>query len=81
LGGALGLVLAARCCLNRHWRPRAIGVQTFGSPSVLAHRDGGGGDNVLQVLGLLSSAVRSFVLEHDPVPKAFITADPTYLML
>ncbi|KAL6765335.1 hypothetical protein V8C86DRAFT_793136 [Haematococcus lacustris] len=81
LGGALGLVLAARCRLNRHWRPRAIGVQTFGSPSVLAHRDGGGGDKVLQVLGLLSSAVRSFVLEHDPVPKAFITADPTYLML
>ncbi len=34
-----------------------------------------------QELGLGDSAVRSFVLEHDPVPRALITADPAFQVL
>jgi len=32
----------------------------------------------MQVLGLTDSAVRSFVQEHDPIPRVLLTSDPTY---
>jgi len=58
--------------------PQSVSVHTFGSPPMLSHKDGGGGHRVLQVLKLPDAAVRSFVLEHDPVPRALITADPAF---
>jgi hypothetical protein len=50
----------------------------FGSPPVLAHERGRGGAAALAALGLPADAVRSFVLEHDPVPRALLSADPTF---
>jgi hypothetical protein len=35
----------------------------------------------LQALGLPGHAVRSFVLENDPVPRALLTVDPTFNMI
>lgn len=34
-----------------------------------------------QALGLPESAVRSFVLDNDPVPRAMLSADPTFALL
>ena len=36
---------------------------------------------VMQELGLPAAAVRSFVLDNDPVPRAMLSADPTFAML
>lgn len=78
LGGALGSLVLALSALNGLRPPSQLTLHTFGSPPVLSHNDGGGGHRVLQVLGLPDSAVHSFVLEHDPVPRALITADPAF---
>lgn len=34
-----------------------------------------------QALGLPESAVRSFVLDNDPVPRAMLSADPAFALL
>lgn len=34
-----------------------------------------------QALGLPASAVRSFVLDNDPVPRAMLSADPAFALL
>ncbi len=36
---------------------------------------------LLQALGLPASAVRSFVLDNDPVPRAMLSADPAFALL
>lgn len=36
---------------------------------------------VVQVLGLKRSAIRSYVLENDPVPRALLSIDPTFTAL
>ena len=38
----------------------------------------GNGDGVLQMLGLPSSSLRSFVLDSDPIPRAMLSIDPTF---
>lgn len=35
----------------------------------------------LQALGLPASAMRSFVLDNDPVPRAMLSADPAFALL
>lgn len=35
----------------------------------------------VQLLSLPSGAVRSFVLDNDPVPRAMLSVDPTFAML
>jgi hypothetical protein len=49
LGGALGMLLMAQTLLSGHRRSQGVHCYTFGSPPVLAHRDGGGGHRVMQV--------------------------------
>jgi hypothetical protein len=41
--------MAAMCALAKHRPPSDIHVHQFGSPPVLAHKDGGGGHKVLEV--------------------------------
>ena len=35
----------------------------------------------VQLLSLPPGAVRSFVLDNDPVPRAMLSVDPTFAML
>ena len=35
----------------------------------------------MQVLGLPASGLRSFVLDSDPVPRAMLSADPTFALV
>ena len=35
----------------------------------------------MQVLGLERSAIRNYVLENDPVPRALLSIDPTFTAL
>ena len=36
---------------------------------------------LLQILGMRSSAIQNFVLESDPVPRAMLSVDPTFVYL
>ncbi len=49
LGGALGMLVLAQCALAGLRPGQTLSCHTFGSPPVLAHRDGGGGQRVLRV--------------------------------
>eukprot|EP00798_Chlamydomonas_sp_ICE-L_P025306 gene25305-10959_t len=66
LGGALGKMLWALSILHGCRPPAQMGVYTYGSPPVLAHTEGGGGERVLEVLGATSSPPVAYVLQHDP---------------
>ncbi len=35
-------------------------------------------DDVLQMLGLPSAGLRSYVLDSDPIPRAMLSIDPTF---
>lgn len=56
---------------------------------VSAHQQGGpgkgmregGGLDAGQLLGLPDSAVRNFVLDNDPVPRALLSVDPSFSLL
>lgn len=79
LGGALALMATARSRLEAGAADPSC--HTFGSPPVLAHDKGGGSAPLLEALGLTETAVTSFVLENDPVPRAFLHVDPVYRAL
>ncbi len=36
---------------------------------------------MLQILGMRSSSVQNFVLENDPIPRAMLSVDPTFVYL
>ena len=64
-----------------------MGLQAGGSTR---QRAGYGGDlscthvcacNVSQIVGLPAGAVRSFVLDNDPVPRAMLSVDPTFALI
>ncbi|KAI8467487.1 MAG: hypothetical protein J3K34DRAFT_460375 [Monoraphidium minutum] len=87
LGGSLSKLLMTlyRARSRRRARPRVSqpppSCFTFGSPPVMAHAEGGGGDRVLHELGLPRGQCRNFVLQNDPIPRALLSVDPTYQML
>ncbi|KAI3436571.1 hypothetical protein D9Q98_005987 [Chlorella vulgaris] len=56
---------------------------TFGSPPVLAMSQGEGEDgrSILQAARMPPGAVRNYVLQDDPVPRALLSADPAFLAL
>lgn len=56
--------------------PAAASCHTFGSPPVLAHSGGGGGARALRFLRAPPASCVNWVLEHDPIPRAMLTADP-----
>eukprot|EP00879_Flechtneria_rotunda_P013120 GHRR01013703.1.p1 GENE.GHRR01013703.1~~GHRR01013703.1.p1 ORF type:complete len:350 (+),score=101.70 GHRR01013703.1:1725-2774(+) len=82
-GGSLAMLTLV--LYELHHRRRHPGIRptcyTFGSPPVLSHRQGGGGQRVLDALHLPPDTIRDFVLEHDPVPRALLSVDPAFQML
>eukprot|EP00775_Hariotina_reticulata_P005491 gene5491-5726_t len=82
-GGSLAKLNMVLYQLHRRHRggERRPSCYTFGSPPVLAHQQGGGGHRVLQELGLPLEAVKDFVLENDPIPRALLSVDPTFELL
>ncbi|KXZ49030.1 hypothetical protein GPECTOR_23g118 [Gonium pectorale] len=78
LGGSLAKLIWALSILQGHRSPEASSCHSFGSPPVLAHASGGGGARVLRVLRAPPAACLNWVLEHDPVPRAMLTADPYF---
>ena len=86
LGGSLALITVALARLRLGIPPAALApVHAFGSPPVLrlerdaappAVRAAPPGAGVLQLLQLPPRSVRLFVLDTDPVPRMWSTADP-----
>ncbi|MEW5313946.1 MAG: hypothetical protein WDW38_005476 [Sanguina aurantia] len=75
LGGALGKIVWSLSLLNRIRKADNTACFTFGSPPVLAHVNGGGGAEVLRVLGASRSSCWNYVLENDPIPRALLQSD------
>lgn len=48
---------------------------------MLAHDKGGGGDRVLEMLGVPPQNCKDFVLQNDPIPRALLSVDPTFEMM
>ncbi|KAL0056402.1 hypothetical protein WJX82_010947 [Trebouxia sp. C0006] len=78
LGGALATLVCCHALLQLRLDPQQVQCVTFGSPPVLAHRDGKDGNAILQMLGLPSAGLRSYVLDSDPIPRAMLSIDPTF---
>ncbi|KAL4452698.1 hypothetical protein ABPG75_008360 [Micractinium tetrahymenae] len=60
-----------------------VEVTTFGSPPVLALAHGAeeDGRSILQALRLPLGAVKNYVLQDDPVPRALLSADPAFMAM
>ncbi|KAL3139882.1 hypothetical protein ABBQ38_004176 [Trebouxia sp. C0009 RCD-2024] len=78
LGGALATLVCCLARLDQRLPAHQVQCATFGSPPVLAHKDGKDGDTILQLLGLPAASLRSFVLDTDPIPRAMLSIDPTF---
>jgi len=82
MGGSLAVLLSCMCRLRlRLPEGRILPAHAFGSPPVLAHKDGGGGGRVMRSLRLPPSSIRSFVHLHDIIPRAGLAADPVHALL
>ncbi|CAG9465755.1 unnamed protein product [Pedinophyceae sp. YPF-701] len=80
MGGAMALMLAAELQLLQRVGGNNISAHGFGSPSVIAHaREGPSA--ALRALGLPAGALRSFVVDNDPIPRAFLQADPVWALV
>ncbi|KAG2433103.1 hypothetical protein HYH02_012806 [Chlamydomonas schloesseri] len=76
MGGSLAKLTWATAIMRGVLSPAAASCHTFGSPPVLAHSSGGGGARALRLLRAPPAACVNWVLEHDPIPRAMLTADP-----
>eukprot|EP00884_Botryococcus_braunii_P015633 jgi/Botrbrau1/2753/Bobra.0164s0032.1 len=81
MGGSLATLLTCLARL-RGGVPPSIRCFSFGSPPTLAFSgEGSPSAGVLSVLGLPKSAMRNFVLDNDPVPRAMLSVDPSFTFL
>eukprot|EP00892_Ulva_mutabilis_P011155 jgi/Ulvmu1/8411/UM042_0118.1 len=76
LGGTLAKLLAARLVLERRLLPADAFCHTYGSPAAFSTSCGGRGTAVMRQLGLRDAQVRNWVLDHDPIPRAWTEANP-----
>ncbi|PNW71802.1 hypothetical protein CHLRE_16g688700v5 [Chlamydomonas reinhardtii] len=76
MGGSLAKMMWATSIMRGVISPAAASCHTFGSPPVLAHSGGGGGARALRFLRAPPASCVNWVLEHDPIPRAMLTADP-----
>ncbi|KAK9824288.1 hypothetical protein WJX72_009195 [[Myrmecia] bisecta] len=81
MGGALAVLLAALAKLQLQISADRIHCVTFGAPPVLALGAKANGRDIMQVLGLPPTAIQSFVLDNDPIPRAMLSVDPTFALL
>ncbi|KAG2435917.1 hypothetical protein HXX76_007112 [Chlamydomonas incerta] len=76
MGGSLAKMTWASAIMRGVISPAASSCHTFGSPPVLAHSGGGGGARALRFLRAPAASCVNWVLQHDPIPRAMLTADP-----
>ena len=80
LGGTFAKLLAAMLVADGRVRPGDVACHTYGSPAAFATTAGGRGTAVMRRLGLRNHQIRNWVLDHDPIPRAWTEAN-AYLQM
>ncbi|KAK9841107.1 hypothetical protein WJX74_000038 [Apatococcus lobatus] len=80
LGGALAVLICTLARLRLHYPASQLQCFTYGSPCVLASA-ADSTRTAIQVLGMRSAAIQNFVLENDPIPRAMLSVDPSFVYL
>lgn len=80
LGGTLAKLLTALLVVDGRAAPADVVCHTFGSPAAFATSDGSRGTAVMRRLGLRNRQIRNWVLDHDPIPRAWTEAN-SYLQM
>lgn len=72
LGGALATLVCCLALLHQKLPPGQVQCATFGSPPVLAHRDGRNGDTILQVCSVTAVQCLCRSRSAEPLGKAVL---------